>query len=221
MLGISSLTRLTLSAAAPAPLGLVLYYTFEREGGGLIRDKSPFSLHAPIGNLELFAPPDGEPYLLIKPDQSLTLPPSSLLNPRGFGWVATIKFYAEGDGLIFSQGTPENHLAIYIENGAACARIKQGNTIHVFKEENKIVKEGPFTHRIKPYNCLRKWTTATLHVTPSVAFFSVNRNRIESIQITDPVVENLDTITLGHNPSLDPVGFSGKISGLKLLRQPL
>ncbi len=213
----------TLSIAAqagnPLPRGLMLNLDFQRIEDGLIPNKTLYPLHVPIGDLDTATNNSGRVLLMIEAGQGFDIPHSSLLDPDGDGWVATVRVFAMSEGLIMSQGDDEKGYAIYIKNGAIHAAIHTGYSTILLKErpENGITE------------CLDKWVTIEVKITPDMAILILNRAHVAIAPLQAPFIGEDYRIRVGEHETLPAplrrdktattTGFTGAISSLKVLRQ--
>jgi len=190
------------------PEGLILNLDLQHIQNGLVPNKTLYPLYVPLGELgtRTFR---NRTVLEVKKGQGLEIPHSSLLDPDGRGWVATIRIFAKEDGIVLSQSNGQEGYVIRIKDGAVQATIRTGMVTVVLLES----EENGITH------CLDKWVTIDLQILPEVAILSLNRARVATISLETPLFGKDLRIHLGEPPSHPATGFSGAISSLKLLRQ--
>jgi len=205
-------------AGTPLPKGLMLNLDFQRIENGLIPNKTLYPLYVPIDGLGTETS-NNRVLLMFAAGQGLDIPHSSLLDPNGDGWVATVRVFALADGMVMSQGNDEKGYAIYIKNGAVHAAIRTGYSTIVLKERS----ENGITE------CLNKWVTIELKLTSDMAILILNRVYAAIAPLQAPFVGEDYRIRVGehkmlpaplrHDTTATPTGFTGAISSLKILRQ--
>jgi len=200
------------------PKGLMLNLDFEAVSEGLIPSKAMHALHVPVQDLGVeFI--NNRHMLAFQDDQGLDIPHSSLLDPNGDEWIVSVRAFPLTDGIIFSQTNDKNGLVIYMQDGHILAAVRTGNSTFILKErENR----GLTKYR-------KRWVTIEIRIKKGLALMSLNRERVAMV-MDQPALdgENL-RIRLGEQRSLPPmlnhvsgmtpVGFTGAITSLKILRQ--
>ena len=202
------LTSLTISAQQSSlPRGLILNLDFQHIHNGLIPNKTLYPLYVPQGKLctKTF---HNRTVLEVKKGQGLEIPHSSLLDPDGRGWIATIRIFAKEDGVILSQSNGEQGYVIQIIDGAVQATIKTSRATIILQESEK--------NGITDYR--NKWVTIDLQILPKTAILSLNRARVAVIPLSTPLSGKELRIHLGEPPNQPGSGFFGAISSLKILR---
>ncbi|MEN8254011.1 MAG: LamG domain-containing protein [Verrucomicrobiota bacterium] len=206
-------------AGNPLPKGLMLNLDFQKIENGLIPNKTLYPLYVPIGDLGTITNNDKRVLLMVEYGQGLDIPHSSLLDPDGGGWVATVRVFAMSNGLVMSQGNDENGYAIHIKDGAIHAAIHTGYSTVILKErpENGITE------------CLNKWVTIELKLTPDMAILILNRAHVAIAPLQAPFIGEDYRIRVGEHKTLPAplrrdktattTGFTGGIRSLKVLRQ--
>ena len=204
--------------AEDLPKGLILNLDLRHIEDGLIPNKTLYPLHVPQGDLSTKS--DGRrTFLILKEGQHLDVPHSLLLDPGGGEWVATIRVFARTEGLIMSQGNDEVGYAIYLQDGAIKIAIKTGSSTNVLMER--------LDYGITP--ALNRWVTIEIRFKQDEASLLLNRARVASIPLAEPLHgENFHIrigehqtlpVALQHSPDITPSGVTGAISSLKFLRQ--
>ena len=206
-------------AGNPLPRGLMLNLDFQKIENGLIPSKTLYPLYVPICDLDTAPNNSGRVLLMIEAGQGFDIPHSSLLDPDGGGWVATVRVFAMSEGLIMSQGNDEKGYAIYIKNGAIHAAIHSGYSTIILKE--------------RPVNgiteCLNKWVTIEVKINPDMAILILNRAHVAITTLQAPFSGEDYRIRIGDHKTLPAplhrdktattTGVTGAISSLKVLRQ--
>jgi hypothetical protein len=189
------------------PQGIILNLDLQHIHNGLIPNKTLYPLYVPLGELRTRTF-HNRTVLEVKKGQGLEIPHSSLLDPDGRGWVATIRIFAKEDGNLLSQSNGEQGYVIQINDGAVQATIQTGEATVVLQEsaENGIT------------DCRNKWITIDLQILPEMAILSLNRARVAVIPLTTPLSGKELRIHLGEPPNQPGSGFFGAISSLKILR---
>ncbi len=205
-------------ATASQPKGLMLNLDFQRIENGLIPSKTLYPLYVPMGDLST-ATVDTRTLLVFDEGQGLDIPHSSLLDPDGGGWVATIRVFALTDGMVMSQGDDEKGYAVYIKDGAVHVAIRTGFSMVILKER----PENGITH------CLNRWVAIEVKIKPDMAILVLNRARVALAPLQTPLGGKDYYIRIGEHKTLPAllrrdatattIGFTGAISSLKLLRQ--
>ncbi|MEA2067813.1 MAG: hypothetical protein U9P12_01315 [Verrucomicrobiota bacterium] len=212
----------TVAAGAQAgkdlPVGLMLNLDFEEAKEGLIPSKALYPLYVPQGDLgiEWF---NNRNLLAFQQGQGLDIPHSSLLNPDGREWIVTVRAFVLTDGLILSQGNDTHGYAIYLVDNTVRATLRSGNTALTLKERKD--------RGISKYR--KKWVSIELRIKQDKAYLSLNRKRIAVIPLDTPLQGENMHIRLGNHqtlppvlagkPGMEPTGFTGAISSLKIIRQ--
>lgn len=206
------------AAEHPFPKGVMLNLDLQHIETGLIPNKTLYPLHVPLGRLETKTV-NGREILLLKEGQGLDIPHSSLLDPDGGEWVATIRVFLKSDGIILSQGNGQTGYVIYSKDGVIHAAIRTGGSVVVLREspENGID------------DCLGKWITIDLQIQPEQAILNLNRARVATAPLPSPLSGKECKIRIGEHPALPaplqfdpsatPTGATGAIASLKILRQ--
>jgi hypothetical protein len=192
------------ASALQQPKGLILSYTFEEIKDGIIRSKAGFPLHAPLAPLQTAISKRGEAYLQLLPGQSFSPPPSSLLDFYGADLVLHLRVQPQSEGLLYSQGDKENHLALYIVLGIPVVAITQMNQTIFLQGRRSIIGE---------------WIVLSLQLTADRLSFSANRERLADLPLSEPLLLPGNGFTLGYNPLLSDQQIKARISSIKLLRQ--
>jgi len=190
------------------PGGLILNLDLQHIQNGLVPNKTLYPLYVPLGGLgtRTFR---NRTVLEVKKGQGLEIPHSSLLDPDGRGWVATIRIFAKEDGVVLSQGNGQEGYVIRIENGTVQATIRTGTATVFLRESDK----NGITH------CLDQWITIDLQILPETASLSLNRIRVATVPLETPLFGKDLRIHVGTPPGHATTGFAGAIGSLKLLRQ--
>ena len=217
----AGLLIVTMSMAARAddlPKGLMLNLDLRRIEDGLIPSKTLYPLYVPQGDLGTESD-KRRTFLIFKKGQGLDIPHSTLLDPDGGVWIATIRVFARTDGIVMSQGNDESGYAIYIKDGLVHAAIRTGQSVILLKE---LPKNG-ITH----YQ--NKWVTIDMSIKPDQVSLHLNRTRVATAPISEPLSGQNHYIHIGEHQTLPialqnntnalPSGFTGAISSLKILRQ--
>lgn len=200
------------------PKGLMLNFDLRRIEDGLIPNKTLYPLYVPKGDLGTESD-NRHTFLIFKERQSLDIPHSSLLNPGDGEWIATIRVFARTDGIVMSQGNDKDGYAIYIEEGEIHVAIRTGQSGIILKE--------PPEYGTTP--CLNRWITIEVHLKPKMVSLILNRVRVASLPLSEPLEGQNHLIRIGEHQILPaalqnstnatPTGFTGAISSLKILRQ--
>jgi len=206
-------------ATASLPKGLMLNLDLQQIENGLIPNKTLYPLHVPLGDLDTATNNSNRVLLMLEAGQGLDIPHSSLLDPDGGGWVATVRLFALTDGMVMSQGNDENGYAIYIKEGAVHAAIRTSHSTITLKER----PENGITH------CLNTWVTIEVKIQPEMAILILNRARVAIAPLQTPLRGEDYHVRVGEHKTLPAplrrdttattTGFTGAISSLKLLRQ--
>lgn len=204
---------------AAAPKGLILNLDLQNIEDGLIPNKALYALDVPLGDLETGRSLNDRIVLMISKGEHLDIPHSSLLDPDGSGWVASIRVYALTEGLILSQSDGERGYALYMQDGAIHAAIQTGHSTLYLREHPD--------NGITP--CLNNWVTIELIITSETALLVLNRAHVAWIPLEEPLHGKHARIRIGHhdvlpaplarNQTLSPDGFTGAVRSLKILRQ--
>ena len=200
------------------PKGLILNLDFENVQTGLIPNKAFFPLYIPQYDAGI-EPLLHEMMLVLKSDTGLDIPHSSLIQPDGSEWIVSVRLGALSDGMVISQGNDQYGYAIYVKNGAAHAVIRTGHS-------SILLKEDP---RYGVTDCTKEMVTVELRIKPDKALLTLNRKRAAMARLDTPLTGDEMPIRIGNHPTLpaimknipdvEPTGFSGAISSLKIWRQ--
>jgi hypothetical protein len=209
---------ITAPVSSAPPKGLMINLDFQRIEDGLIPSKTLYPLYVPMGDLGT-GTFDDRTMLVFEEGQGLDIPHSSLLDPDGSAWVATIRVFALTDGMVMSQGDDEKGYAIYIKDGAVQAAIHTGLSTIILKERPE--------NGITP--CLNKWVTIELKTNADTAILILNRAHVALVPLQAPLSGKDYRVRIGEHKTLPallsrsktvtPTGFTGAISSLKILRQ--
>lgn len=214
-----TLTRCSLAIGSqPLPKGVMLNLDFSNVEQGLIPNKAFFPLYVPqcdAGIEDLLQ----EKMLVLKDDIGFDIPHSSLLQPDGSEWIISVRLGALSDGMVISQGNDEKGYAIFIKDGAAHAVLRTGHS-------SILLKEDP---RYGVTDCSKEMVTVELRIKSDIAVLTLNRKRAAMARIEGPLNGDEMPIRIGKHYALpaimkniagiEPAGFSGAISTLKILRQ--
>lgn len=196
----------------------MLNLDFTSVENGLIPNKAFFPLYVPLcdAGIETLLQ---EKMLVLKNDIGFDVPHSSLIQPDGSEWIVAIRLGSLSDGMVISQGNEQHGYAIYIKDGAAHAVIRTGHS-------SMILKEDP---RYGITDCTKDMVTIELRIKPDMAVLTLNRKRAAMARIDGPLNGDEMPIRIGKHYALpaimeniagiEPDGFSGAISTLKILRQ--
>ncbi len=205
-------------AEQPFPKGVMLNLDFQNIQDGLIPSKTLYPLYVPLGNLSTKIVKNRE-ILILREGQGLDIPHSSLLDPNGGDWVATIRFFLQSDGIILSQGNDQEGYVIYTKEGVLQVAIRTAASTVILQESKK---SGAT-------RCLGKWITIDLQIKQGMAILNLNRARVGTTPLASPLNGKGCKIRIGEhqnlpaplqgNTTLSPSGFTGAISSLKILRQ--
>ncbi len=203
------------------PKGLMLNLDFMNARDGLIPNKAFYPLDVPQGPLNIETRL-GQQMLVLLPDEGLDIPHSSLIQPDGSDWIVTVRLGAYpdgGDGMVISQCDDEHGYAIYLRDGAPHAVIRSGNCAMVLKEDR--------TSGIT--DCRRQMTTIELRIKADMALLTINNKRAAIVTLDAPLSGTNMPIRIGTHhripsiaeniPGMEPGGFFGAISSLKIWRQ--
>ena len=200
------------------PKGLMLNLDFKHAQNGLIPNKAFFPLYVPQGEAGI-EPLLQEMMLVLKSDTGMDIPHSSLIQPDGSEWIVSVRVGVLSDGMVISQGNDQYGYAIYIKGGAAHAVIRTGHS-------SMLLKEDP---RYGVTDCKREMVTVELRIKPDMAVLTLNRKRAAMVRLDAPLDGDEMPIRIGNHyalpaimeniPGVEPTGFSGAISTLKILRQ--
>ena len=206
------------SAGAVLPKGVILNLDFQQIKDGLIPNKSLYPLHVPIANLGTNIS-NNRTVLILEEGERLNIPHSSLLDPDGSGWIASIRVFALTDGLVMSQSDDEKGYAIYIKDGKIEVAVQTGHSTVYLKERT----ESGLTP------CINTWVSIELIIKQDHALLILNRAHVALVPLDEPLTGTNTGIRIGRhdqlpaplsrNQSLSPEGFTGAISSLKILRQ--
>lgn len=200
------------------PKGLMLNLDFAHVENGLIPNKAFFPLYVPQGDAGIETLLQ-EPMLILKSDIGLNIPHSSLIQPDGGEWIIVVRLGALSDGMVISQCNDQYGYAIYIKDGLAHAVIRTGRS-------SILLKEDP---RYGVTDCTKEMVTVELRIKPDMALLTLNRKRAAMVRLDAPLAGDEMPIRIGNHhvlpaiienmPGVEPAGFSGAISTLKILRQ--
>lgn len=215
---INFMPALSSDATSSFPNGLMLNLDFQNVEEGLIPNKAFFPLYVPQcdAGVEPFLQ---EMMLVFKSDIGLDIPHSSLIQPDGSEWIVSVRMGALSDGMVISQGNDQYGYAIYIKNDVAHAVIRTGHS-------SMLLKEDP---RYGVTDCTKDMVSVELRIKPDRALLTLNRKRAAMVRLDAPLSGDEMPIRIGNHhalpaimenmPGVDPTGFSGVISTLKILRQ--
>jgi hypothetical protein len=205
-------------AGPKMPVGLMLNLDFQEIEEGLIPSKSLYPLHVPLGELGIEWI-NHRNLLALQAGQGLDIPHSSLLDPDGREWVVSVRAFILTDGLVLSQCNDTQGYAIYIKDQTVQAVLRTG--VIAFT-----LQEGAYLGISKYRN---KWVTIELRIKQDRAYLLLNRKRVAMIDLDAPLkgedmhirIGNHSTLppVLKHKPGIEPFGFTGAISSLKIIRQ--
>jgi hypothetical protein len=206
------------SAGAALPKGIMLNLDFQQIKDGVIPNKSLYPLHVPIGNLGTNLS-NNRTVLILEEGQGLDIPHSTLLDPDGSGWIASIRVFALTDGLVMSQSDDERGYAIYIKDGRIEVAVQTGHSTVYLTE----MEESGLTP------CINTWVSIELIIKQDHALLILNRAHVALIPLDGPLTGSDARIRIGQhdklpaplsrNQSFSPEGFTGAISSVKILRQ--
>jgi hypothetical protein len=206
------------SANAALPKGIILNLDLQQIQDGLIPNKSLYPLHVPMGSLGTNLSND-RTVLILEEGQRLDIPHSSLLDPDGSGWIASIRVFALSDGIVMSQSDDEKGYVIYIKDGAIEAAVQTGHSTVYLQER----KESGLT------TCINAWVSIELIIKQDHALLILNRAHVALIPLDEPLTGTESRIRIGEHdtlpaplsrkPSFSLQGFTGAISSVKILRQ--
>lgn len=200
------------------PKGLILNLDFKNTSNGLIPNKAFFPLYVPQCDAGI-EPLLHEMMLVLKSDIGLDIPHSSLIQPDGSEWIVAVRLGALSDGMVISQCNDQYGYAIYVKDRAAHAVIRTGHS-------SILLKEDPRSGII---DCTKEMVTIELRIKSDMAVLTLNRKRAAMARLDAPLNGDEMPIRIGNHlalptimeniPGVDPAGFSGAISTLKILRQ--
>jgi hypothetical protein len=200
------------------PKGLMLNMDFEGVADGLIPSKTLYPMFVPQGDLGI-EHVNYRNLLAFQYGQGLEIPHSYLLEPDGSEWIIIVRAFILTDGLVLSQCNEDFGLAIYLVDNAVQATIRT-------KHSAITLKESP-DRGISKFR--KKWVTIELRIKEDSAYLNLNRKRAAMVTTAGPLKGENMRIRLGnHNelptvmkniPGAQPVGFTGAISSLKVIRQ--
>jgi hypothetical protein len=205
-------------AGQPLPKGVILNLDFQNIQEGLIPNKTLYPLFVPMNGLDTKIV-NTRNMLVLREGQGLDIPHSTLLDPDGSSWIASIRVLAMTDGIIMSQCNDESGYVIYLKDGVVHATVLSGHSAVTLKErpENGIG------------SVLKKQVSIELKTGPNSAFLILNRNRVAYAPLQKPLQGETHRIRIGQhialpaplkcNPTATTTGFTGGISSLKILRQ--
>ncbi len=205
------------AAASELPKGLMLNLDFRKIEEGLIPNKTLYPLYVPTGNLASKSD-NRRTVLIFEEGQSLTIPHSSLLDPDGGEWIATVRVFARTDGIVMSQGNEKTGYTIYIRDGEIRVSIRSDDSVAILKERPE--------YGITP--CLNRWVSIEVRIGPGTASLILNRAQVAFLSLPNPpsgsghhirLGEHLSLpIALQHDPEATPTGFTGAVRSVKILR---
>jgi len=200
------------------PKGVMLDLDFSRVQDGLIPNKAFFPLYVPQCDA-------GIDYLLqdmmlvLKSDIGLDIPHSSLIQPDGSEWIVAVRLGALSDGMVLSQCNDQYGYAIYIKDGAAQAVVRTGHS-------SVLLKEDP---QYGVTDIKKEMVTIELRIKSDMAMLTLNRKRAAMARLDAALNGDEMPIRIGNHsslpsimeniPGVEPSGFSGAISTLKIWRQ--
>ena len=200
------------------PKGLMLNLDFQQAKDGLIPSKTLYPLYVPQGDLEIETF-NNRNMLAFQYGQGLDIPHSLLLDPEENDWIVSLRVFALTDGLILSQGNDQHGFVIYLKDGTVQVILRTTHSSITLKER----ADRGITKRIK------KWVSIELQIKDDVAILSLNRQRVSMIPLQAPFMGENMRIRLGNHRELpailknktdmNPTGFTGTISALKIHRQ--
>ncbi|HEY5653729.1 MAG TPA: hypothetical protein VIR63_05105 [Pontiella sp.] len=196
----------------------MLALDFEQIENEIIRSNGLYPLHVPLGGLKTAKVKD-RPALVFQPEQGLSIPHSTLLDPDGKDWVVAMRVFVKQDGLLLSQGNDDQGYAIFLKDGLIQAV--------VFNALSPIALKGKADAILT--NHLNKWIWIELRIQNNLASLTINRQRMATVPLNKPFAGENMHIRLGNDNEfpdfikksieIDGVGFSGALSALKILRQ--
>lgn len=205
-------------AAESLPKGVMLDLDFARVQEGLIPNKAFFPLYVPLcdAGIDYLLQ---EMMLVLKDDIGLDIPHSSLIQPDGSEWIVAVRLGALSDGMVLSQCNDQYGYAIYIKNGTAHAVVRTGYS-------SVLLKEDP---QYGVTDCKKEMVTVELRIKSDMALLTLNRKRAAMVRLDAPLNGDDMPIRIGNHHALpaimenitdiEPTGFSGAISNLKIWRQ--
>ena len=208
----------TCPAGEPLPSGILLNLDFQNVKDGLIPNKALYPLYVPLQKLQI-GEVNYRKTLIIDKGQGLDIPHSSLLDPDGTAWVASVQVLAITDGIILSQCNADSGYVIYIKDGIVHATVLSGQTAVTLREQ-AVGGIG---------SILNKKVTIDLKIRRDSALLVLNRNRVALASLQQPLAGSNLWIRIGepstlptplkHNPAAAISGFTGHVTSLKILRQ--
>ncbi len=204
------------AAERPFPTGMMLNLDLQNIEAGLIPSKTLYPLHVPLGGLETKTV-NGREILILRKGQGFDIPHSSLLDPDGSEWVATIRVFLKSDGIILSQSNGQTGYVIYSKDGEIHVAIQTGGSTVLLKEDPKK----------STTQYLGKWVTIDLRIQPEQAILNLNRARVATVPLPSPLSGKECKIRIGEHPTLPAplqgdtttAGATGAIGSLKIVRQ--
>ena len=203
------------------PAGLMLNLDFAHAENGLIPNQGLYPLYVPLGTLEVKTLLS-EPMLNLLPPKGLSVPHSSLLQPDGNTWQATVRVGCrsiEGNGLIMSQANQEHGYALFLHEGSVYAAVRTA-------ESTVILHQTPTAIVIDPR---KKMVIIDLRIEADKAILLLDRAPVATLPLTAPLRGEYMPIRIGNNAELpdflktvegiDATGIDGAISALRIWRQ--
>lgn len=210
--------ELPISGKTDAPKGIILNLDFQNVHDGLIPNKTLYPLYVPLNHLDTKVI-DDRTLLMFNKGQGLDIPHSSLLDPDGTIWVASIRMIALTDGIIMSQCNTDSGYVIYLKGGIVHASILTAGSVITLREG---LESGIG-------NVIKKRVSIVLEIGPNSASLMLNRRGVSSTLLQHPLAGKNHRIHIGEhaeepavlkqNPISPISGFTGGISSFKILRQ--
>ena len=210
--------ELPISDKTDTPKGIILNLDFQNIHDGLIPNKTLYPLYVPLSGLGTKTV-DDRTLLMFNKGEGLDIPHSSLLDPDGTTWVASIRMIALTDGIIMSQCNDDSGYAIYLKDGIVHAVILTAGSVITLREG---LESGIG-------NVMKKRVSIVLKIDSDSASLMLNRRGVASTHLHHPLAgKNLrihigehaeDPAVLKQNPLSPMSGFTGGISSFKILRQ--
>ncbi len=215
---ISLSDELPISGKTDTPKGIILNLDFQNIHDGLIPNKTLYPLYVPLNDLGTKIV-DDRTLLMFNQGEGLDIPHSSLLDPAGTTWVASIRMIALTDGIIMSQCNDDSGYMIYLKDGIVHAAILTAGSVITLREG---MESGIG-------NVMKKRVSIVLKITPNSASLMLNRRGVASTRLQHPLAGENHRIRIGEhaeepavlkqNPLSPMSGFTGGISSFKILRQ--